>query len=77
MLLSFFRQKIVSWLTEFIILISCLYLQAEAWKMTPMGFTTATDFHQKRADIIQISTGSTELNTLLGGKLIPNEEFKS
>ena len=36
--------------------------------MTPMGFTTATDFHQKRADIVQLSTGSKELDKLLGGK---------
>ena len=33
----------------------------------PMGFTTATEFHQKRSEIIQISTGSKELDKLLGG----------
>ncbi|XP_075250283.1 DNA repair protein RAD51 homolog 1-like [Convolutriloba macropyga] len=42
-------------------------IMTEAWKMTPMGFTTATDFHQKRADIVQLSTGSKELDKLLGG----------
>lgn len=32
-----------------------------------MGFTTATEFHQKRAEIIQLTTGSRELDKLLGG----------
>jgi len=32
-----------------------------------MGFTTATEFHQKRADMITITTGSKELDRLLGG----------
>lgn len=39
----------------------------EAAKMVPMGFTTATEFHQRRAEIIQISTGSKELDKLLQG----------
>lgn len=28
---------------------------AEASKLVPMGFTTATEFHQKRADLVQVS----------------------
>lgn len=32
-----------------------------------MGFTTATEFHQKRSEIIQLTTGSKELDRLLGG----------
>jgi DNA repair protein RAD51 len=32
-----------------------------------MGFTTATEFHQKRSEIIQLTTGSRELDRLLGG----------
>lgn len=32
-----------------------------------MGFTTATELHQKRAEIIQLTTGSHELDKLLGG----------
>ncbi|RZC32862.1 DNA repair protein RAD51 -like 1 [Asbolus verrucosus] len=40
---------------------------AEAAKLVPMGFTTATDFHQKRSEIIQLTTGSKELDKLLGG----------
>lgn len=35
--------------------------------MTQMGFTTATEFHQRRADIIQLSTGSNELDKILQG----------
>lgn len=41
----------------------------EAAKLVPMGFTTATEFHQRRADMISITTGSKELDTLLGGGL--------
>ena len=32
-----------------------------------MGFTTASEFHQKRSEIIQITTGSVELDKLLNG----------
>ncbi|XP_013414947.1 DNA repair protein RAD51 homolog 1 [Lingula anatina] len=39
----------------------------EAAKMVPMGFTTATEFHQKRSEIIQITSGSKELDKLLQG----------
>uniref|UniRef100_A0A336M225 DNA repair protein RAD51 homolog n=1 Tax=Culicoides sonorensis TaxID=179676 RepID=A0A336M225_CULSO len=42
-------------------------LIAESHKMVPLGFTTAADFHQKRSEIIQITTGSRELDKLLGG----------
>lgn len=42
--------------------------KAEAAKLVPMGFTTATEFHQRRAEIIQISTGSKELDKLLQGR---------
>ncbi|XP_046402035.1 DNA repair protein RAD51 homolog A [Ischnura elegans] len=40
---------------------------AEASKLVPMGFTTATEFHQKRSEIIQLTTGSKELDRLLSG----------
>lgn len=30
----------------------------EATKLVPMGFTTATEFHQKRADLVQVSLAS-------------------
>jgi DNA repair protein RAD51 len=36
-------------------------------KLVPMGFTTANEIHLKRTEIIQIETGSRELNRLLGG----------
>lgn len=42
-------------------------LLAEAAKHVPMGFTTATDFHRKRSEIILLTTGSKELDKLLGG----------
>ena len=38
-----------------------------ASKLVPMGFTTATEFHQRRSEIIMITTGSKELDKLLGG----------
>ncbi|KAI8810655.1 DNA repair protein RAD51 1 [Cladochytrium replicatum] len=40
---------------------------AEASKLVPMGFTTATEFHHRRSDLITITTGSKELDKLLGG----------
>jgi DNA repair protein RAD51 len=42
-------------------------IQAEATKLVPMGFTTATELHRQRQDIISIGTGSKELDKLLGG----------
>ncbi|XP_003386534.1 PREDICTED: DNA repair protein RAD51 homolog B [Amphimedon queenslandica] len=42
-------------------------IQNEAAKLVPMGFTTATEFHRRRSEIIQITTGSKELDTLLKG----------
>lgn len=32
-----------------------------------MGFTTATEFHARRSDLITITTGSKNLDTVLGG----------
>jgi len=42
-------------------------LQDAAFKMTQMGFTTATEVHQSRQDICFLTTGSKELDGLLGG----------
>lgn len=39
----------------------------EAYKLIPMGFTTASEFHMKRSEIIQLTTGSKELDKLLQG----------
>jgi len=36
-------------------------------KLVPMGFTTASDFYQKRQNVIHLSTGSQELDNLLAG----------
>jgi len=38
-----------------------------AMKMVPMGFTTASECHQTRAELIQLSTGSKQLDALLEG----------
>eukprot|EP00960_Hanusia_phi_P042899 755763-Hanusia_phi.AAC.1 len=38
-----------------------------AAKLVPMGFTTAAEYHKQRQEIIQIHTGSKELDKLLGG----------
>ncbi|KAI5706143.1 hypothetical protein M8J75_005298 [Diaphorina citri] len=42
-------------------------LLMEASKLIPLGFTTATDFFTKRSEIIQLTTGSKELDRLLNG----------
>ncbi|KAF9169348.1 recombinase rad51 [Entomortierella chlamydospora] len=39
----------------------------EASRLIPMGFTTATEFHERRSGMLQITTGSAELDKLLGG----------
>src|ERR1700733_14035651 len=38
-----------------------------AAKLVPMGFTTATEFHARRSELICITTGSKQLDALLGG----------
>ncbi|KAF9114365.1 recombinase rad51, partial [Mortierella sp. 14UC] len=40
---------------------------SEACRLVPMGFTTATDFHERRSQLLKITTGSGELDKLLGG----------
>lgn len=42
-------------------------LISEASKIVPLGFTTATEFHQRRSELITLTTGSKQLDTLLGG----------
>jgi len=42
-------------------------LVESAAKLVPMGFTTATEMHKTRQDIIQVTTGSKELDKLLDG----------
>ncbi|KAK4976613.1 RecA recombinase Rhp51 [Elasticomyces elasticus] len=39
----------------------------EASKLVPMGFTTATEMHARRSELISITTGSKSLDTLLAG----------
>ncbi|KAG0303476.1 recombinase rad51 [Dissophora globulifera] len=40
---------------------------SEASRLVPMGFTTASEFHERRSGMLQITTGSAELDKLLGG----------
>lgn len=40
--------------------------------MVPMGFTTATEIHSRRSELVHITTGSTGLDTILGGELEGN-----
>ena len=42
-------------------------IMAEGQKLVPTGFTTATEMHMRRSQIIQVSTGSKELDKLLQG----------
>ncbi|KAH7823927.1 DNA repair protein RAD51 [Monocercomonoides exilis] len=42
-------------------------LLAEAAKLVPMGFRTATEFHLQRQQILRITTGSKALDELLEG----------
>eukprot|EP00759_Apiculatamorpha_spiralis_P008052 PhF_6_TR15051/c1_g1_i4/m.23631/K04482/RAD51; DNA repair protein RAD51 len=42
-------------------------LAAEAARLVPMGFTTATDYLELRKDIIRMTSGSREVDRLLGG----------
>ena len=39
----------------------------EASKLVPMGFTTATEFHVRRSELVFVTTGSKELDKLLQG----------
>eukprot|EP00466_Bigelowiella_natans_P017316 jgi/Bigna1/83524/fgenesh1_pg.110_\ len=39
----------------------------EASKLIPMGFTTASEYHKCRQDVIKLTTGSKELDKLLQG----------
>jgi hypothetical protein len=39
-----------------------------AWKLVPMGFTTASIVAEQRGEIIQVTTGCKELDTILEGE---------
>jgi len=40
---------------------------AEAQKIVPLGFQSATEVHSRRSELVHITTGSKNLDTLLGG----------
>ncbi|KAF9515570.1 hypothetical protein BS47DRAFT_767828 [Hydnum rufescens UP504] len=39
----------------------------EALKIIPLGFSSATEVHNRRTELVKISTGSKNLDNLLGG----------
>ena len=41
--------------------------KTEAYRLIPMGFTNAAEIHIKRSEILQLTTGSKELDKLLQG----------
>ena len=68
---SFFTSGMNSDMTQGLF-IAFLQIMAEAQKLNSrnLGFSTATECYQKRAELIQVSTGSKELDKLLGGTLL-------
>lgn len=42
-------------------------IMAECAKLVPMGFTSAVVYHEARKEIIMVTTGSREVDKLLGG----------
>ncbi|GMS79071.1 hypothetical protein PENTCL1PPCAC_1246 [Pristionchus entomophagus] len=42
-------------------------LQNESYKLCAMGFTTGSEMHARRSEMVQIRTGSQALDQLLGG----------
>jgi DNA repair protein RAD51 len=63
------EQKASKLLAEgvYISVILTTLLTRSASKLVPMGFTTATEMHQRRSELISITTGSKQLDTLLAG----------
>jgi hypothetical protein len=57
-------QRLFVWIS------GCGWADCVACKMVPMGFTTATEIHSRRAELVHITTGSTGLDTILGGQLL-------
>lgn len=44
------------------------FLSYTASKLVPLGFTSASQLHAQRLEIIQITSGSRELDKILEGK---------
>lgn len=42
-------------------------IMKEASKLVPLSFTSARTFHQMRSEVVMLTTGSKELDKLLGG----------
>jgi len=52
------------------------YLQSlTAQKIVPLGFQSATEVHARRSELVHITTGSKQLDALLGGTIISNYAY--
>jgi hypothetical protein len=47
-----------------------LALPSAAWKLVPMGFTTASIVAEQRAELIKVTTGCKELDNILEGMFV-------
>lgn len=52
-----------------------LFCLLTASKLVPMGFTSASELHAQRESIIQITTGSRELDKILEGQTLNHKYF--
>jgi hypothetical protein len=50
-----------------LLLLLLMLLAAAAWKLVPMGFTTASIVAEQRAELIKVTTGCKELDNILEG----------
>ena len=50
-------------------LLSVTFSHSIAQKIVPLGFQSATEVHARRSELVHITTGSKQLDALLGGEL--------
>ena len=48
-----------------------------AQKIVPLGFQSATEVHSRRSELVHITTGSKNLDTLLGGMCVKSRQEDS
>lgn len=54
-------------LSVFFALLTPVLTPSPATKIVPLGFSTATEVHARRSELVHITTGSKQLDALLGG----------
>jgi Helix-hairpin-helix domain len=76
-------------LTSFVSLCACpapctlkqthvhMQLHSAAWKLVPMGFTTASIVAEQRAELIKVTSGCKELDSILEGAAISDAAHRS